>query len=190
MPTPGPLLSQLEADELASRDDGLADDTSTAATAGTQPDESSEAPAAAPVSTPQADSAGTAQEAATPSGMAQAEEPMSADGAALQHVSAAEGDDGGSPEDTAGRHSLAEAARTEPPGQTQQPDAGAVTTAADQLPPIVLRIEPAIDSVPVEPANTSPAAPAEAAPDTQDLRDEEPADATPEEQSGGACKQS
>ncbi len=143
------------------------------------------------VSTPQADSVGNAQEVAAPSGMAQAEEPMSADGAGVQQVSAPEGDDGGPPGDTAGRHAPAEAAQSEPPGQPQQPDAGANPPLADQLPPIVLRTEPATESVSAEMVTTSPpAAAAEAVSDTQDLRDEEPADATPEEQSGGTCKQS
>jgi len=190
MPTPRPLLSQLEADELASRDDGLADDTSTAATAGTQPDESNEAPAAAAASTPDADSAGTTQEAAAPSGMTQAEETMSADGTDLQHPSAPEGDGADPSGHTTSRQAPAEAAQPEPPGQSQQPDAGVVPPPADRSPPIVLHTEPATESVPEEPATMSPAAAAEAVPDTQDLRDEEPADATPEEQSGGACKQS
>ena len=154
-----------------------------------QPDERSEVPSAAAVSTPQADSAGVALDEAAPSGMAQTDQPLSTASTGLQHVSAPEGDGAGPEADTAGRHAPAEPAQAEPPGQSQ-PDAGVVPSSDEQLPPIVLRTEPAIDSASTEPVDASPAAAAQAVPDGEDLRDEEPADATPEEQSGGACKQS
>ena len=184
----GALLLQLEADELASREDGLAHDTSMAAIARTAPSDPSEVSPATAVSPPVANSADIAQDAAASSGRAPAEDLGSAEKESRQATAADDGGSATAPAPAEGRGPSAEPAQPEPPGP-QLPEADGAPPA-EQLPPIVLRTEPAADSSPAEPALASPAAAVETVPHSQDLRDEEPTDATPEEQSGGACKQS
>ena len=175
---------QLEADELASREDGLAHDVSPTAAAA-QASERSEAPTAAAALPPQTDSIGAALDAAAPSDRTHAEDQTSAHDVLRRAMAAGDGVGAG---DAEGRPLLADAARLEPSGHAAADVDGAPLPVA-QLPPIVLRTEPADDGVSAEPAPAPPAT-AEAVSQSQDLRDEEPTETLPEEQSGGACKQS